>query len=63
MATLKDHVFVGAADEDGFPVLKQVPGASEGAMSQVCLCGGQAAEDGTTPDHLLDIPENFDKRP
>ena len=54
---MQDHVFVGASDDDGFPLVKQVEGAPEGAMSQVCeVCGGQAAEDGTTPDHPTEEP-------
>ena len=60
---MKDHAFVGKTTEDvfdgevlvetgGHPVVAQVEGAPEGALAQVCaVCGGTAAEDGTTPDH------------
>jgi len=67
---MQDHVFVGKIwqedDADlpgpeaaGYPVVRQVPNAPEGALSQVCsICDGQAAENGSTPDHLEDTPEN-----
>ena len=60
---MKNHPFEGKVTEEvvvdgevtqpgGFPVVKQVKGAPEGARAQVCaVCGGTAAEDGTTPDH------------